>query len=113
MVLVTYDMAKAHLKLPDDNEVEDVERKIAQATAMVMIHINRMTNPDGWSENTDPSSDLEYALVQAAILELTADLYRYRGDDDESTRVEQEWSGAYLKPNLRRKLTPLRRPSFA
>jgi hypothetical protein len=110
MPLVTFDQAKEHLKLPDDIEVEDVERKIASATAIVLIHIRRTVN--AWNENTDPNSDYEFAIVQACILEVLGDLYRRRGDDLDE-RMEQPESGPWLRASVRRKLHPLRMPTLA
>jgi hypothetical protein len=108
--LVTYAQAKAHLRLPDDREQEDVEAKTQQATAMVLRHIEREEND--WDDTTDPTVDLDFAIVQAAILETLGDLWRFRGDDaDQKPELVEE--GAYLKANVRRKLHPLRRPSLA
>src|SRR5262252_7765909 len=96
--LVTYDTAKAHLKLPDDAEQADLTLKIASATAMVLKHIQREDN--NWDTTTDPATDLDFAIVQAAILELTGDLFRFRGDDAELPH-EQTSEGAWLRANVR------------
>ena len=42
--LVTYDQAKAHLRLPDDREQAAVAEKVQQATALVLTHIGREEN---------------------------------------------------------------------
>ena len=75
-----------------------------------MKHIGQQENE--WTAETDPTVDLDFALVQSAILAVVADLYRCR-DDDADLRPEPIDAGAYFKPNLRRKLHPLRRPSLA
>ncbi len=108
--LVTYAQAKAHLKLLDDSEQGDVESKIQAATALVLVHLDREVND--WTPATDPNADLEFAIVQAAILDTVADLYRFRGDDIDAPAEGVE-AGAYLRANVRRKLHPLRRPSLA
>jgi hypothetical protein len=108
--LVTYDQAKAHLRLPDDREQTDVEQKLAQASAIVLTHIGQQEND--WTVDTDPTVDLNFALVQAAILDVLGDLWRFRGDDADQ-KPEDPAAGAWLKANVRRKLHPLRRPSLA
>lgn len=108
--LVTYAQAHAHLRLPDDREQAQVEEKTQQATALVLIHIDREVND--WTVATDPAVDLEFAIVQAAILDTLGDLWRFRGDDAD-LKPEDPAAGAYLRPNVRRKLHPLRRPALA
>jgi hypothetical protein len=108
--LVTYAQAKDHLRLPDDREQTSVELKLAQATALVLRHIGSEEND--WTEATDPAVDLNFALVQAAILETLGDFWRVRGDDPDP-KPEDPVAGAYLRANIRRKLMPLRRPSLA
>ena len=113
MALVTFAQAKEHLRLPDDAEYKDVERKLEAATAVVLMHIQRTTD-HGWTSETDPASDLEFAIVQAAILEVCADLFRNRGDEPEDERALDEVNaGAFLKRHVRRMLLPLRSPSLA
>lgn len=108
--LVTYAQAHAHLRLPDDREQTAVTEKLQQATALVLVHVSRETND--WTTATDPTADLEFAIVQAAILETLGDLWRFRGDDADQ-KPEDPAAGAYLRPNVRRKLHPLRRPALA
>jgi len=108
--LVSYAQAKLHLRLPDDREQVAVEEKTQQATALVLTHIGREVNE--WTDTTDPKTDLEFALVQAAILETLGDLWRFRGDDADQ-KPEDPNAGAWLRANVRRKLHPLRRPSLA
>jgi len=109
--LVTLAQAQQHLNLDATTfaAVEaDVTLKLAQATARVLIHIAREEND--WTEATDPSVDLDFALVQGAILAVLGDYFRYRGDDPPSEDVS---AGAYLSAAVRRTLHPLRRPVLA
>jgi len=77
---------------------------------MVLIFLDRRVND--WTTATDPAVDLDFAVVQAAILETLGDLWRFRGDDAD-LKPEDPAAGAYLRPNVRRKLHPLRRPALA
>lgn len=88
MALVTYAQAVSHLKqngvldagspLADD---DDLALKIEQASAMVLIYLKR---PGEWDMDAIPSDDPEFALVQAAVLRVLGNLYRFRGDDEKS-----------------------------
>lgn len=81
--LVTWDTVKSHLKLSGDEEKDDLERKAIQATSMVIRLIER---PDHeWTDDTDPDEDEEFALVQAAILDVIATAYANRGDGEVSS----------------------------
>jgi hypothetical protein len=111
--LVTVAQARQHLKLDADMlaaELEDITLKLASATASILTYLDREENE--WDTATDPTADLEYAIVVAAILETLGDYYRFRGDDAD-LRLENVEAGAWLKPNIRRKLHSLRRPSLA
>lgn len=111
--LVTFEQARQHLKLDADTaaiELADITLKLASATASVLRFLDREEND--WTEATDPTVDLDYAIVVAAILEVLGDYYRFRGDDAD-LRLEPVEAGAWLKPNIRRKLHALRRPSLA
>ncbi len=83
MALITYADAIRHLTQvgvldgsPDD---ADVTLKMEQATAIVLVHLQRQGE---WDVNTRPEDDPEFAIVQALVLKVLAWLYRYRGDDD-------------------------------
>lgn len=112
MALVTYEQAKEHLRLSGDAERADLERKLEQATAMIILYIQR---PDhGWTTETDPAVDMEFALVQAAICETVGDLYFNRGDQAEDPRaLDETIGGAFLPRHVRRMLMPLRSPTCA
>ena len=54
-----------------------------QATALVITYLKR---PDReWTVETDPTDDPEFAIVQAAILEVLSNLFGDRGDRDKPT----------------------------
>ena len=109
--LVTLAQAQAHLKLDAETfaiEQPDIALKLASATARVLKHIEREEND--WTSATDPTVDLDFAIVQSAILALLGEFYRWRGDD---ALTEDVIAGAYLSANVRRHLHPLRRPSLA
>ena len=60
---------------------EDLLAKMESATALVLIHLKRQGE---WTVDTDPETDLEFAVVQAAILKVLGNLYRFRGDDEKT-----------------------------
>ena len=80
MALVTYTDAIRHLRLEgSDPDQQDINSKMEQATALV---INYLKRPDhGWTVETDPSEDYEFAMVQAAIFKVIRNLDAYRGED--------------------------------
>jgi hypothetical protein len=108
--LVTYAQAHEHLRLPDDREQPGVELKLQQATAFVLMYVQREVND--WTVDTDPSADLPFAIVQGAILYLLGEYWRKRGDDTDLKPEDPAW-GAFLQPPLRQRLTLLRRPVCA
>lgn len=111
MALITYDQACLHLRIPADNpEDQDLLMKMEQATALIITYIKRPSH--GWTVSTDPSTDAEFAIVQAAILKVLTDLYRDRGDEEVDARFE-EWTSVNLRPDVRRMLMMLRDPALA
>jgi hypothetical protein len=112
MALVNYEQVKDHFRHVGDDFQADIELKLEQATAMVITYLKRPNH--GWTEATDPKSDPEFALVQAAILMQARDLDAHRGDETEAatTSVDVE-AGNYLTAGVRRILYPLRDPSLA
>ena len=83
--LVTYDMAVRHLKqegvLDGSPEDTDLNAKIVTASAIVIVHLKR---PAEWDLQSDPITDDEFAIVQAAVLKVLGNLYRFRGDDEKT-----------------------------
>lgn len=108
--LITYDQAKEHLRLTGDEEENDLTLKMEQASAIVITYLKRPNH--GWDVSTDPNDDPEFAIVQAAILMVLADLYRDRGDEDVDVRGE-EWTAVNMRPGVRRALMMLRDPTVA
>lgn len=82
MAFVSNEMVIAHLKGVDEAEGFDIDAKVRVAQALVLKHIDRESYT-GWSDDTDPDADTEFAIVQAAILKVLMNLYRFRGDDEE------------------------------
>lgn len=82
MALVSYALAKRHLRLPDDEDKADVLLKTEMASAIVLKFIGReAADSPAWDEDTDPASDSDFAIVQANILKVLGNLWRWRGDD--------------------------------
>lgn len=82
MALITYTQAVEHLKqigvLDASPADADLELKMEQASALVVGHLKR---PGEWDLETVPADDPEFAVVQAAVLKVLGNLYRFRGDD--------------------------------
>jgi len=113
-MLVTYDTAADHLRLGDlktDPEVESsVTRYLAQAEGLVRTHIklHLWETPPTWDDTTDPATDRDFAIVQAGILTVLGNLWRFRGDDETSAA-----GNGPLTPRVAELLSQLRDPSFA
>jgi len=109
-MLVTYETAAAHLKhgdLTTDPEVQTATLLyLAQAEAFVLTHITRADAT--WTDATDPASDPAFAIVQAAILGVLGNLWRFRGDDADSGK-----GNGPLIARAVEMLAALRDPSFA
>lgn len=108
--LVTYETAASHLRLGDlasDSDVQsEVRRYLIQAEQLVITHVKR---PDHtWTDATDPATDREFAIVQAGILTVLGNLWRFRGDDETSAA-----GNGPLTPRVAELLSQLRDPSFA
>ena len=83
MALVSYALAKNHLRLPDDESKATVNLLSEQATQVVLKYIGRdPADSPAWDDSTDPTEDDEFAIVQGAVLKVLAYLWRWRGDDD-------------------------------
>lgn len=106
MALVTYDAAVRHLRqsgvLDVSPEDADLAMKVEQASAIVLVHLKR---PGEWSVDSDPAEDPEFAIVQAAVLKVLGNLYRFRGDDEKAS--------APISDDVIAMLSILRDPSLA
>jgi hypothetical protein len=120
-MLIDYTMAAQHLKLYElasDPEIQaDVERKMAQADAIVMTHLKThlWETPPTWDETTDPETDFQYALAQSAVLLVLSNLWRFRGDDEQASSAggPMPASAGPLSPRVAELLAQIRDPSFA
>jgi hypothetical protein len=85
MALVPIEMAVRHLK-GDDYDQVDVEMKLEQASAMCLNYIEREADEQSpaWTAQTNPFTDPEFAILQAAILRMFMHLWRWRGDDEKT-----------------------------
>ncbi len=88
MPLVTLRQAKQHLRLPLDvtSDDADLTLKLAQAEALVLDYVtqNREDN-DAWTVIVDAwTSETVPVQIVAAILIQFAELYRFRGDDEQA-----------------------------
>lgn len=102
-MLITFEDARRHLRISasDTDSAEDLQFKMQQAESLVINHIKR---PDhGWTVAT--ANDHELAIVQAAILKVLGNLYRFRGD--------QEKPMVALSPDVIAMLSMLRDPALA
>lgn len=106
MALVTYAQAVQHLKqtgvLNGSPTDDDLTLKLEQASAIVVIYLKR---PGEWDLDTTPSDDPEFAVVQAAVLKVLGNLYRYRGDEEDSP--------APVSPDIVAMLSMLRDPALS
>lgn len=87
--LISLDQAKTQIRLPltSTEYDDDLELKRVQASAIVMDYLEDYVDIEGspaWDETTDASTDAEFAIVQAAVLEVMTNLWRFRGDDEKS-----------------------------
>ena len=105
MALITMDQAIDHLRIGTGPEYEaDVALKMEAATAHVITYLKR---PDhGWTIDTDPAADPEFAIVQGAILEVLANLFYDRNDRDTP-------SDGPITPRIKNALAMLRDPAVA
>jgi len=109
MVLITVEQAREHLRIGTNSEYEkDLALKMEQATAHVITYVKRTANSDGteWTVDTDPSEDLEFAIVQGAILEVLANIFYDRGDRENP-------SDGPITSRIKNSLSTLRDPAMA
>lgn len=106
MALISMEAAIAHLKqqgvLVVSPEDPDLALKLRQASSIVLNHLKR---PGEWDEDASPDDDPEFGVVQAAVLKVLGNLYRFRGDDDKAP--------APISDDVAALLSPLRDPSLA
>lgn len=107
MALISTEMARRQLRIaPDDQTFDDeLEYLIPQATGIVTDYLadffTDLGSP-GWDVDTDPDTVPQFAIVQAAVLAVLANLWRHRGDENApgpmTERVEQMLRGLHVPP---------------
>jgi hypothetical protein len=109
MKLVTLEAAKAHLQMDHDQDDEDIDSIIDQASAAVLDYLNGGQDLYADSSGLIPNDangdpDVPYQ-VRAATLLLIGILYK--GNDQ-----DKEWDHGYLPRPVLSLLYPLRTPSL-
>lgn len=100
--LITLDQASTHLRISGDEYRDDLELKMQQATDLVITYLRR---PDHtWT--VDTVDDVEFPIVQAAILEVLTNLFFDRGDRDKP-------SDGPITERVKRMLSMHRDPALA
>jgi len=103
--LVEFEVAKAHLRITDDDHDEEIQRKLDQAEEEIYTYLN---STGCWNDEwVDP--DTTSLVVQAAVLKLLGGRYEHRGDDS-STADNHEMA---LWDELHRTLGALKKPALA
>lgn len=107
MAVITLEQAKDHLNIwtpitsPLDPVDRDITLKMAHAESVILDYLKV---PDGqWDTSTVPP------LVQAAVLVQTAELFRFRGDDERPPVYED----GQLSPTVTAILRRYRDPALA
>ena len=86
MALITYEDAVRHLNLEGaEPDQTDIQLKMETATAVVVGFIDRPTH--GWTLETDPAADPEFAIAQGFIFKVLQRLERFRGDDEQHAEL--------------------------
>lgn len=57
ILLVSIDVAKAHLRILDNNSDADIEAKLAQASSIVLYELGLETVPAEWLKGSPPQMD--------------------------------------------------------
>jgi len=108
--IVSLDQAKAHIRRDDSSDEDDLfELMLAQAHGLVLDYIDRPTDEDWHAEILAWDDESAPRAVQAAILRQFADLVRFRGDDEDTSKVD----GTDLSPRVKQLLRMYRTPVVA
>ena len=100
MALVSLETAKGHLKVDVDDWDEDIDRKIEQASAVIVDYLKSRAD-DGWSDGTVAVP----GPVEAATLLMLTHIHENRGNDMKAD--EALWAA------VRRLLERFRDPAYA
>lgn len=110
VMLVTVDEGKAHLRVTHDLEDEDIEKKIAAASAAVITYLK-----DGADLFIDSSGEVSAEVpedVQHATLLLLGDFYKNREPLPDDA-VPAQFGYGYLPRAVTALLYPYRTPTIA
>jgi hypothetical protein len=100
-VLVTLTQAKGHLRIRHTEEDEEIQDKLDQAEDIVLDYLHMESSE--WDTENVPGR------VQAAVLEVLADLWEHRGDDNEGGEAFQNrMADGELHPRVTRYLYRLK-----
>ena len=84
MALVSLEVAKSHLRVDHDEEDTHIERIAEQASAIVVDYLK---TENVWEDSSGNITDVP-PLIEAAVLLVIGNLYRYReGGSENSFRV--------------------------
>jgi len=113
-MLVSLEQAKSHLRVDDDADDLDIERKIMEASAAVVTYLGSSAELLlGLNTGGEPASDSNGPLipwqVRAATLNMLAALYENRGEDGGEAA---QYKDGYLPPVVVALLYPLRTPAL-
>lgn len=113
MALVTLHQAKVHLKETSEDRDADVQEKLRQARALVIMYLKRddLGSPVD-IDDVDPSelSVIERRVVEGAILEVLTNIDRFRGDEMADENPADE---LFMTKAVRGRLSMLRDPTVA
>lgn len=107
MAFVSLEYAKRQCRIPADDSTFDAEIDAIRVEASAIVedyltdYLATLGSP-AWDEDTDPATEPPFAIVQAAVGSVVANLWRHRGDDDApgpmTSRVEQMLRGLHVPP---------------
>lgn len=107
VALVTLQQAKRHLRVLHDDENDDLNDKIQQASEIVLDYIQR---PElTWTDASNGTPSDAPFRVQAAVLLVLGGLWENRGDEE----IEQGQADGYLAKSVTALLHRLSRLAYA
>lgn len=114
--LITLRMAITHCRAPfdesgDPDAIDEMNRLRNSATAICLSFIERDADDQSpaWTDATNPETDHEFSILQAAILRMLLHLWRWRGDDEKAPK----WSKYNLPDDVEMLLNLIKDPTIA